>query len=78
MKEQNVYDIHSVYLKSNETGIENWERIEGVHDYEAREDAENVIPSYQKIKSNTKLKLNIQKSATVIPGAVRRIVKFFK
>ncbi|WGL58941.1 hypothetical protein QEJ31_10455 [Pigmentibacter sp. JX0631] len=78
MKEQNAYDIHSVYLKSNETGIENWERIEGVYDFEAREDAEKVIPSYQGLKSKTKLKLNIQKSATVIPGAVRRIVKFFK
>lgn len=78
MKDNNIYDIHSVYLKSNERGSENWERIEGVNDPEARLNPEKVVSNYKNANSEPKLKLSKQKSSTLIPGAVRRIVKLFK
>lgn len=78
MKKSNVYDIHSVYLKSTEKGSENWARIEGVEDSEARLEPEKINQNYSKNSSGAKIKISLQKSSLLIPGAVRRIVKLFK
>ncbi len=78
MSDNNIYDIHSVYLKSNERGSENWERIEGVNDAEARLNSEKIVSHLKNTNSEPRLKLSIEKSTSLIPGAVRRIVKLFK
>ena len=78
MKEHNHYDFHSVYLKSQSRGSENWERIEGVQDAEARLSQTSLKNSINKKKSNHKLLKRVTKTTSIIPGAVRQIIRFFK
>ncbi|BBH52158.1 hypothetical protein [Fluviispira sanaruensis] len=77
MKERNIFDIHSVYLKSRVNDTSQWERIEGVNDGQARLDnkmEQNIIVESPKLNKASKAKLkNID-----FNGAVRRVIKFLK
>ncbi|MBX9837024.1 hypothetical protein [Silvanigrella sp.] len=78
MKEHNHYDFHSVYLKSQSRGSENWARIEGVQDAEARFSQNSLKNSLNKKKLNHKILTRVTKTTSIIPGAVRQIIRFFK
>jgi hypothetical protein len=76
MKGRNMYDFHSVYLKSQIRESENWERIEGVFDAQARL-SQSPIKGVSLKRSKKKLLGMVSNSNDRIPGAVRRIVRFF-
>lgn len=79
MKDHNIYDFHSVYLKSQARGTENWERIEGVLDAQARFLSQASIKAVPLKKQKDKMQVRVSPSNSMdgIPGAVRRIVRFF-
>ncbi|APJ02952.1 hypothetical protein [Silvanigrella aquatica] len=72
MKNFNLHDVHSVYLKNHVRGSENWERIEGVHDAQARINQ----PSSYSLQKKRILQNALGKEG--LPGAVRKIVRLFK
>ncbi|WP_186645550.1 hypothetical protein [Fluviispira vulneris] len=77
MKERNIFDIHSVYLKMPVNDTSQWERIEGVNDGQARLDnkaEQSFIVDSPKLNKVSKAKLkNID-----FNGAVRKVIKFLK
>lgn len=77
MKEHNnLYDFHSVYLKKQMRDSENWERIEGVFDAQARMSQPPVkVVSLRSIKN--KMIGGVSKSTNGIPSTMRKIVRFF-
>ena len=76
MKDHNMYDFHSVYLKSQVRESENWERIEGVYDAQARL-SQKPVKSIGTRTPKNKVLGRVSNSTEGIPGAVRRIVRFF-
>jgi hypothetical protein len=76
MKDHNMYDFHSVYLKNQLRESENWERIEGVFDAQARL-SQSLVKSVSLKSPKNKVVVRVSNSIDGIPGAVRRIVRFF-
>lgn len=78
MKDHNIYDFHSVYLKTQLRGTENWERIEGVQDADARLAQLPLLLPVKIKKPKNKIMAKVSRTTGIIPGAVRHIVRFFK
>lgn len=76
MKDHNMYDFHSVYLKNQVRESENWERIEGVFDAQARL-SQTPMKAVSLKNPKNKILRRVSNSTDGIPGAVRRIVRFF-
>ncbi|KAB8029178.1 hypothetical protein [Fluviispira multicolorata] len=77
MKDKNIYDLHSFYIKNSFNEASNWERIEGVSDGQARFDGSTHCNFKSESPKNAKLaKDTVNKLA--FTGAVRRVIKFLK